>query len=227
MSSRRLTTIGKTVSFLIVILAISGLAGCRSLPEVNLGPCDASDTEPFVRAFNFETANTIRYRYWFCRKNVEFSCNGMTQQKDDGVYIAGFSNAGITLFSAVWADGQFSILRNNTKMPESFLAKSVLGDLLIIYRRPADNDRCVRRNLLDDSLWLEMEDPLAGKTGYFVINGGELAWVGVQKDKICYQAKRVKKKERDCLDIENYKEGYRSEIRILEILGGQGVKNGN
>ena len=222
MSFRRLTSIRKTVPFLIVILAALGLAGCRSLPKVQLGPCDALDTEPFVRAFDFKTANTIRYRYLFRRKNVEFSCNGMTQQKDGGVYIAGFSNAGITLFSAVWKDGQFSILRNNTKMSESFLAKSVLGDLLIIYRKPSDNDRCVRRNLLDDSLWLEMEDKLAGETGHFVINGGELAWVGLQKDKIYYRAKKVKKKELDCLDIENYNQGYRSEIRILNVPGGRG-----
>ncbi len=223
MSFRRLISIGKTVSFSVLVLIAFGLAGCRSLPKVKLGPCEAMDTEPFVRAFDFETANTIRYRYWFRRKNVEFSCNGITQQKDDSIYIAGFSNAGITLFSAVWVDGQFSILRNNTKMPESFLIQSVLGDLLIVYHRPSDGDRCVRRNLSDGSLWLEMEDQLAGKTGYFVVNGGELAWVGLQKDKICYRAKRVKKKELDCLDIENYKQGYRSEIRILDISGSQGA----
>ena len=220
MSFRRLTSIGKTVSFSGLVLIALGLAGCRSLPKVELGPCEALDTEPFVRAFNFQIENTIRYRYWFRRKNVEFSCNGITQQKDDGVYIAGFSNAGITLFSALWENGQFSILRNNTKMPESFLAKSVLGDLLIIYRRPSGNDRCVRRNRLDDSLWLEMEDPLAGKTGYFVMHRDELAWVGLKKDKICYRAKRVKKKEFDCLDIENYKQGYRSELGLLIFPAG-------
>ncbi|MEN8126643.1 MAG: DUF3261 domain-containing protein, partial [Planctomycetota bacterium] len=209
-------------SFLIVLLAMLGLAGCRSLPDVELGPCEELDTTRFAEAFNFKTASTMRYRYWFRRKNAEFTCNGITQQKGDSIYIAGFSNAGITLFSALWENGQFTVLRNNTKIPESFLSKSVLNDLLIVYRRPSDNDCCVRRNRLDDSLWLEMEDQLAGTTGYFVINHDNPAWIGVKNDTIYYRATIANKRELDCLDIESYKEGYHSEIRLLDTPGGRG-----
>ena len=222
MSCRRVIDIKKTVSFSAIILVAFGLAGCRTLPDVKLGPCEELDTKPFVEAFSFRTMGTIRYRYSFCRKNVKFTCNGIAQQQDNSIYIAGFSNAGITLFSAQWEDGKFSVLRNITKMPESFLAKSVLSDLLIVFRKPSDSDRCVRRNRLNDSLWLEMEKPLAGETGYFVINREELAWVGVQKGKVCYRAKMAINKELDCLDIEGYKGGYRSEIRILDAPDGRG-----
>ena len=123
MPCRRLIHIRGIVSFLISILAALWLTGCRSLPDVKLGQCEELDTKQFAKAFDFRVKNTIRYRYSFCRNNLEFSCNGITQQKDDGIYIAGFSNAGITLFSARWQNGQFSILRNNTKMPVSFLEK--------------------------------------------------------------------------------------------------------
>ena len=71
-----------------------------------------------------------------------------------------------------------------------------------------------------------MEDPLAGQTGYFVINLDNVAWVGVHNSKVCYRAKRANKKELDCLDIENYKEKYRSEIRILDTPDGRGIQLG-
>ena len=109
------------------------------------------------------------------------------------------------------------------------LKKSVLSDLLIVYFRPSKKDDCFRRNLLDGTIWLEMKNELAGKTGYFVAGRNDLSWVGVQKDKICYQAKAVISTENalDYLVIENYKEGYYSQIQIIGISGGQRPKNRN
>ena len=222
MMFQQLIQISKSVSFLTIILTVSCLAGCRSLPEVKLGQCENLDTKQFVRTFNLKIPENIRFRYSFRRKNVEFVCDGIIQQKESVTHIAGFSNSGITLFSALRENGQFSVLRNNTKMPESFLVNSVLNDLLIMYRKPSGNERCVRRNQFSGSPWLEMEDPLAGQTGYFVINLDNMAWIGVQNNKLCYRATMANKKELDCLYIENYKEKYRSEIRILDVPGGRG-----
>ena len=56
------------------------------------------------------------------------------------------------------------------------------------------------------------------------MNHDELSWVGVQKNKICYQANAMISKENvlDHLVIENYEEKYFSEMRIMEVSGGQG-----
>jgi len=143
--------------------------------------------------------------------------NGVTQKTGEGgVNIAGFSNAGITLYSARWQDGHFEILKNNTKMPDRFLKRSILSDALLLYRQlPAEAD-CIRQDVLDGSLWLRTDRELAGGMGYFVVLDEQPAWGAIRNGKIWFKAVVTQKSGNAPvkITIENFIEGYRAEIRI-------------
>lgn len=216
MSLRQLMHV-KSVRFSILILGVQVLVcGCRSLPDVQLGGCEKLSYDAFAEKFQFDIPDVLRYRYTLHWKDKELICNGITQETSDGeVNIAGFSNAGLTMYSAKWRDGQFEILKNNVKMPDTLLERSLLSDLLLPYRRlPAEGD-CIRQNIVDGSLWLKTENDWTGRLGCFVLIDNQPAWSGLKKDKIYFKALASTGDSNipDRITIENYKEGYSAQIR--------------
>ena len=216
MSLRQLMRV-QSVRFSILILSVMPLVyGCKSLPGVQLGGCEKLSYDEFAENFQFDIPDVLRYRYMLHWKDKELICSGITQRTNEGVNIAGFSNAGLTMYSAKWLDGQFEILKNNVKMPDAFLEKSVLSDLLLLYRRlPAEGD-CIRRNIADGTLWLNTEDNWPRGLACFVLIDNQPAWSGVRKGKIYFKAWVSSTGNGDipaCITIENYKEGYSAKIR--------------
>jgi hypothetical protein len=197
----------------VVVLA----GGCQSLPKVDLGSCETQNTERFVQAFQFHTADDMRYQYHFSRKGLNYACNGISHRKGKSVYLAGYSNSGVTDFSAVWEDGQFHILRNNTRIPGSFLEQSILTDLLLPYHQPVDKIGCVYLNSSDGSLWLQMKNDIAGNSGYYAIKNNRAAWMGLKKDRICYQANHAASDNTSTviIRIDNLQQDYQAEMRII------------
>ena len=194
------------------------LYGCRSLPDVELGNCRNLDYDAFAKNFQFDIPNPLKYRYTLRWRNKTLIANGINQKTEEGgVNIAGYTNIGITLYSARWQDGQFEILKNNTHMPDNFLIKSILNDVLLLYRQlPAESD-CIRQDVSDGSLWLETDRELAGGTGYFVVLDEQPAWGAIRNGKICFKA-IVTRKTRNMparITVENFNEGYRAEIRFF------------
>ena len=101
-------------------------------------------------------------------------------------------------------------------MPDRLLERSVLGDALLLYYSLPEDVNCIRKNLSDGSLWLETNSELAGGTRYFVIDNNKPGWGAVGKDKIHFKAiTNGTNKIIANIQIENFKEGYKSEIRIL------------
>ena len=144
--------------------------------------------------------------------------NGITHKTDKSrVNVAGFSNLGMTLYSALWQGNHFEILKNNTGMPDKFLKRSILCDVLLLYRQLPAAGNCIRRDVLDGSLWLETDRQLAGGTGYFVILDGQPGWGAIRNGKLCFKA-LVTQRNKNIpakITIENFNEGYKSEIRIF------------
>jgi hypothetical protein len=202
----------------LILISFAMFCGCRSLPDAKLGDCEKLDYDTFAKNFQFDIPDPLRYRYTLRWRGRALIANGITQKASEGrVNIAGFSNTGITLYSAQWQDGDFEILKNNTKMPDRFLKRSILNDALLLYRQfPAEGD-CIRRDVLDGSLWLKTDRELAGGTGYFVVLDERPAWGGIRNEKVCFKAMLAQKNNNAPaqITIENFYEGYRAEIRIL------------
>jgi len=209
---------GQTVRFSILILSIMVLVcGCsRSLPGVQLGECEKLSYDEFTEKFQFDIPDVLRYRYTLHWKDKELICSGITQRTNEGgVNIAGFSNVGLTMYSAKWQDGQFEILKNNVKIPDTFLERSILSDLLLLYRRlPAEGD-CIRQNIADGTLWLKTENNWLGGSGCFVLIDNQPAWSGLREGKVYFKALASTGNSNipACITIENYKEGYSAQIR--------------
>jgi hypothetical protein len=77
---------------------------------------------------------------------------------------------------------------------------------------------CIRRDVLDGSLWLETNRQLAGGTGYFVIFDGQPGWGAIRNGKLRFKAVAAQKNKNTPtkVTIENFNEGYKSEIRFLD-----------
>ena len=102
-------------------------------------------------------------------------------------------------------------------MPDKFLKKSILCDVLLLYRQLPAAGNCIRRDVLDGSLWLETNHQLAGGTGYFVVLDGQPGWGAIRNSKICFKAVVAQKNMNTPakITIENFNEGYKSEIRFF------------
>jgi hypothetical protein len=194
------------------------LCGCRSLPDVKLGNCEDFDYDIFTKNFPFDIPDPLQYRYTLRWRNKTLIANGITHAIDkSGVNVAGFSNLGMTLYSAQWQENNFEILKNNTGMTDKSLKRSILCDALLLYRQLPAAGNCIRQDVLDGSLWLEMNRQLAGGTGYFVVLGGQPGWGAVRNEKLCFKAVAAKKNKKTPtkIAIENFSEGYKSEIRLF------------
>jgi hypothetical protein len=224
MSLRRLTCV-QLLRFSILILGVTVLVcGCRSLPYIQLGGCEKLSYDEFAENFQFDIPELLWYRYSLRWKDKKLIFSGITQKTDNrGVNLAGLSDSGLTVFSAGWRDGRFEILKNNVKMPDAFLERSVLNDLLLLYRRlPAEED-CIRQNIADGSLWLKTKNDWSGRKGCFVLIDNKPAWSGLRKGKIHFKAVVSTRNGHipTCITIENYKEGYSAEIRYSNESQGE------
>lgn len=198
---------------LCVILLV---CGCRSLPDVHLGECEKLSFDGFVENFQFDIPELLWYRYTLHWKDKTLIFSGITQKTDnEEVNVAGLSDSGLTVFSARWRGGRFEVIKNNAKMPDALLERSILNDLLLLYRRlPAEGD-CIRRNLVDGSLWLKTRDDWSGRKGCFVLIDNQPAWGGLRKGKIHFKAV-VSTRDGNipaAITIENYEDGYSAKIR--------------
>ena len=209
--------IRKYLSILILIL-FTMLCGCRSLPDAKLGNCEDSDYVIFTMNFPLDIPDPLQYRYTLRWRSKTLIANGITHKTDkSGVNVAGFSNFGMTLYSAQWQDNHFEILKNNTGMPDKFIKRSILCDALLLYHKLPAAGNCIRRDVLDGSLWLETNRQLAGGTGYFVVLDGQPGWGSIRNGKICFKAVAAQKNMNTPtkITIENFNEGYKSEIRFF------------
>ena len=201
---------------IFILSVIVAFSGCRSLPEVELGECEKISYEEFAGNFQFDLRDILRYRYSLHFKDKDLLCSGVTQKiGDNEVKIAGISDSGLTLYMAKWQGGQFEVLKNNMNMPDSFLKRSVLSDLLLPYRRFPAERGCIRRNTVDGSLWLKTQDSWHRGSGCFVLVDNQPGWSGLREDKIHFRAfaSTGKGKIPISITIENYKEGYSARIR--------------
>ncbi len=202
----------------ICFVSIVFFWGCRSLPDVELGDCSDVSLGEFGGGYRFEIGGVLRYRYMLHWGAREMICNGVTEETSDGVLnIAGFADSGITLYSARWRGGEFEVLRNNMRMPDAVLSRSILSDLLLLYRRlPVDGD-CVRFNAGDDSLWLKSGGEWGDGGGCFVLDGDRFGWGGIENGKVLFRA-WVTEMDGDFvrgIAIENYRDGYSAEVAFL------------
>ena len=207
----------KYLSILILIL-FTILCGCQSLPDAKLGNCEDFDYAIFAKNFPFDIPDPLQYRYTLSWRSKTLIANGIAQKIDkSGVNIAGFSNLGMTLYSARWQGNQFEILKNNTGMPDKFLKRSILCDVFLLYRQLPAAGNCIRRDVLNGSLWLETNRLLAGGTGYFVVLDGQPGWGAIRNGKLCFKAVVAQKNKNTPtkITIENFNEGYKSEIRFI------------
>jgi len=194
------------------------LCGCQSLPDANLSNCEDLDYDIFAENFPLDIPDPSQYRYALHWRSKTLIVNGITHKIDEsGANVAGSSNLGMTLYSARWQDNHLEILKNNTGMPDKLLRKSVLCDVLLLYRQLPPAGNCIRRDVLDGSLWLETNRQLAGGTAYFVVRDGQLGWGAIRNGKICFKAVAAQnsKNAPTRITIENFNEGYKSEIRFL------------
>ncbi len=209
--------IPKYLSILILML-FTMLCGCQSLPDIKLGDCEDLDYDIFTKNFPLDITDPLQYRYTLRWQSKTLIANGIAHKTDKNeVNMAGFSNLGMTLYSAQWQDNQFEILKNNTGMSDKFLKRSILCDVLLLYRQLPAAGICIRRDVLDGSLWLETNSQLAVGTGYFVILDGQPGWGAIRNGKICFKAVAAQKNKNTPkkISIENFYEGYKSEIRFL------------
>lgn len=209
--------IRRYLSILIFILSAIPF-GCRSFPDARLGDCEDSDYDIFTRNFPLDIPDPLQYRYTLHWRSKTLIANGITQKTGkNGVNAAGFSNLGITLYSAQWQDDHFEILKNNTGMPDKFLKRSILCDALLLYRQLPSAGSCIRRDVSDGSLWLETNRQLAGGKGCFVVLDGQPGWGAIRNGKIRFKAvvARTNMNTPTKISIENFNEGYESEIRFF------------
>ena len=209
--------IRKYLSILILLL-FTMHCGCKSLPDAKLGNCEDLNYDIFTKNFPLDIPNPLQYRYTLHWRSKTLIANGITHKTDEsGVNVAGISNLGMTLYSAQWQDNHFEILKNNTGMPDKFLERSLLWDVLLLYRQLPAAGNCIRRDVLDGSLWLESNRQLAGGTGYFVVLDGQPGWGSIRNGKICFKAVAEQKNKNTPIKItiENFNEGYKSEIRFF------------
>ena len=113
--------------FTKLILSIMVLVcGCRSLPGVQLGGCEKLSYDEFAENFQFDIPDVLRYRYTLHWKDKELICSGITQRTNEGgVNIAWFSNSGLTMYSSKRQECQFELLKNNVKISDTFLERSI------------------------------------------------------------------------------------------------------
>ena len=116
--------------FLLIFILFTAFCGCRSLPDAKLGSCEDLDYDIFTKNFPFDIPDPLQYRYTLHWRNKTLIANGINHTTDkNGVNVAGFSNLGMTLYSAQWQDNHFEILKNNTGMPDKFLGKQLKSKL--------------------------------------------------------------------------------------------------
>ena len=201
-----------------LLVLFTFLFGCRSLPDAELGNCEDFDYDIFTKNFPFDIPDPLQYRYTLSWRSKTMIANGIAHKIDKGgVNIAGFSNLGMTLYSARWQGNHCEIFKNNTGMSDKFLKRSILFDVLLLYRQLPTAGNCIRRDDLDGSLWLETNRQLAGGMGYFVVLDGQPGWGAIKNGKICFKAVVEQKnmKTPTKITIENFSEGYKSEIRLI------------
>lgn len=199
------------------MFALLIFSGCQPFPVVQLDECKMQNTERFVRTFHIKQAANIRYHYKLNRKNSQYIFEGVSHRKGDCVYLAGFSDSGITLFSAKWENGQFTILKNQTKIPTSFLKESILMDWVLPHLRPTKELDCIYLNPAEETMWLLMETDFAGYTGFFVLDHDRKAWCGLNGRRMYYQAEVTKEKGGfpSVIKVTNYQHRYTAEMRLL------------
>lgn len=218
MAGGQLERIKSVRYFAVFTCLIAFSSGCRSLPEVHLGECSDMSYGGFSEKFRFEIPGVLRYRYMLHWNEKELICNGVTQVADGGgVNIAGFGNSGITMYSARWSDGEFEILKNNVRMPDAVLERSILNNLLLLYRRIPSEGDCIRHNIDDESLWLRTENTWGEGVGCFVLDKGVCGWSEIANGKAIFHAWVTERKGRfpAGITIENYKDGFRAEVSFL------------
>lgn len=206
----------KSIRFYIFIISVMFLfCGCDSLPRVQLGECEALSGDKFAANFKFDIPDVLRYRYRWYSKSKEQICNGIIQKSgDDNIYIAGFSDSGITLYVARLQKGQYKILKNNLKISEKFLISNILSDLLLVYSHLPSDGYCIRQNPLDDSLWLKMDSDREERSHYFILIDNQPAWAGLKDDRVYFKALALTGDSNiPAITIENYKEGYSAQVR--------------
>jgi hypothetical protein len=201
----------------VCLFAIFITGGCRVLPKVSLESCIQQDTTHFVQLFaSYFSGDSMRCRYMLDLKSMTLNFEGIVQKQENVIFLAGFNDSGITLFSARWAHGKFVILKNNTRMPEQFL-KCVLTDLMLPYYLPMDTMGCVYTNISDNSLWLHMKDNPGNIEGYYVIENGHAAWNGLKQGRLCYRAdiSTDDSSGNSVIDIDHLDYCYRAKMIIL------------
>jgi hypothetical protein len=189
-----------------------------------LRDCEKPNYDEFIKKFNFVIPDVLRYRYTLSWKGKELICNGITQKAEDGeVNIAGFSNIGVTMYSAKWQNGQFEIFRNNIKMPDIFLERSVLSDLLLPYHRLPVEGKCILKNTTDETFWLKTENNWANGSGYFVLIDNQPAWSILKEGKVYFRALASTDSNNNIkyITIENYKEGYNAQVIYLNVISSK------
>ena len=199
----------------LFVFLIGFVSGCQSLPDVNLEPCAQSCD---VSVLQFNVPETMRYRYTLSVKGKESFFNGVTRKTRDGeVNIAGFADSGMTAYLAKWNAGKLDLLSNRTTMSASFLKKSVLKDLLLPYNS-FENIGCPQYNRCDGSWWFNVSKGEGMPDGYLIVIKDYLAWSWVKNGRMCYFARITHEKNRNlsCIEIENYKDNYVSEVRYFQ-----------
>lgn len=207
-----------------VVLAVLTFGGCNSLPEVELGPCKEVGCAAVVAGLTFDMPEVVRYRYTLQWHGRTLVANGMSQRTSSGeMNLAGFGDSGITMYSAKWQDGKFSILRNNTGMPEALLEKSVLSDVLLMHRKIVAEGQCTSRNAKDGGLWLQAGEDVGEAELYFVLADGKSSWMAQKKGRIYYKATVAEKHGNLPSDIriENYGAGYSARIELVPERSGE------
>jgi hypothetical protein len=214
----------QTVLCAQVIFAVIAIGGCNSLPEVELGPCSEAGYQAVAAGFMFDMSDVVRYRYTLQWHGRILVANGMSQRTGSGeVNLAGFSDSGITMYSARWQDGKFRILRNNTGMSEALLEKSVLGDVLLLHRKMKAAGQCASRNAKDGGLWLAASNGTPEAAWYFVMADEKISWIAQKKGRIYYKATVMGRRGNMPSDIriENYDAGYSARIELVPDRSGE------
>jgi hypothetical protein len=207
-----------------VVLAAAALGGCRSLPEVELGPCVEAGYEAVAAKLAFDMPDGVRYRYTLQWRGRTLVANGMSQRTGNGeVNLAGYSDSGITMYKAKWQNNKFRILSNNTGMPDALLEKSVLADVFLLHRRMKAAGQCASRDAKDGGLWLRAGGDMEGAELYFVLADGKSSLMAQKKGRIYYKATVAEKRGNMPSDIriENYGAGYSARIEIAPERSGE------
>jgi len=208
---------GRTGGYILLscLCAACMCCGCASMPVVKLDDCVGGDAALFSEHFRFDCSGAQRFRYVFRRSGKELACNGVAEKTEQGqVKVAGFGDSGITLFAAIWADGNCSIIKNNTGMSDAFLNRTVFGDLLLRYRPLPVDGGCMRRNEADGSWWLTTDTEWSGVKGCFILADGQYGWSGLANGRVVFKAMMLEGAAdgRTIIGIENYRDAYKAEV---------------